>query len=268
MNYPWKFQAHWIIIRARYNNKSEIDQFPIGGNNSCLETVAIINCALNGLLMPICIAGNTLLLPAIMRFPLLYSPSTVFFCSLVVSDLLVGLVTQPFHISNQLSNNLLLDIMNITVFSACAVSLSTVTAISVDRVLALHYHMRYPDLMTMQRAIYTSASLWLSNSLLSLSILNRNAFIFTVAIIIVTCLTFSTVCYITIFRILRQLQLQIHAQQQAVENLNTESNQNMQRSKKSAINTFIYYIAMFYCYTPLFIVMITLSISHLQLRKR
>ena len=50
-------------------NKSEIDHFRNGGKNSYLETVVIINCALNALLIPICIIGNTLLLAAILRTP-------------------------------------------------------------------------------------------------------------------------------------------------------------------------------------------------------
>ena len=108
--------------------------------------------------------------------------------------------------------------MNITAFYACAVSLSTMTAISVDRFLALHYHMRYPDLMTTHRAMYTPVSLWFITVLLSLSNLKRSAFIFTIAISIIICVILSTDCYITIFRIVRQHQLQILGQQQAVEN--------------------------------------------------
>ena len=65
------------------------------------------------------------------------------------------------HITNQVYNNPLLSTMNITAFSACAVSLSIMTAISVDRFLALHCHMRISTLMTKQRDIYTSATLWL-----------------------------------------------------------------------------------------------------------
>ena len=232
------------------------------------ETIVIINCALNAPLMLISIVGNTLVLAAILRTSSLRSPSVVLLCSLAVSDLLVGLVVQPVYIANELTNDSLYKIRSITAFFACAVSLFTMTAISVDRFLALHYHMRYPDLMTTHRAMYTSATLWIIAFLLSLlSFWNMDAFYFAAAISIVICLLFSTVCYIQIYRIVQQHQLQIHVQQQAVDSMNAENSQNMQRSKKGAINTFIYYIVMILCYTPSIISMAILGITNIPLTK-
>ena len=232
------------------------------------EPITIVNCAFNAASILVAIIGNTLVLVSILRGPSLRSPSTVFLCSLAVSDLLVGLVVQPVYIANELTNDSLYNIMSIMAFFACAVSLTTMTAISVDRFLALHYHMRYPNLMTTHRAMYTSAILWLSSFLLSCTIFwDRHVYYFVVAFSVVFCLVLSTVCYIKIYRIIRQHQLQIHVQQQAVESLHAENNQNMERSKKSAINTFIFYIVMILCYTPLFISMILLGIPHIHLAK-
>ena len=237
------------------------------GSNSP-EPIAIVNCAFNAASILVAIVGNTLVLVSILRRPYLRSPSTVFLCSLAVSDLLVGLVVQPVYIANELTNDSLYNIMSIMAFFACAVSLTTMTAISVDRFLALHYHMRYPNLMTTHRAMYTSAILWLSSFLLSCTIFwDRHVYYFVVAFSVVFCLVLSTVCYIKIYRIIRQHQLQIHVQQQAVESLHAENNQNMERSKKSAINTFIFYIVMILCYTPLFVSMILLGIPHIHLTK-
>ncbi|XP_078344039.1 melanocyte-stimulating hormone receptor-like [Oculina patagonica] len=236
------------------------------GNNSCPETIVIINCALNTPLMLISIIGNTLVLAAILRTPSLRSPSITFLCSLAVSDLLVGLLVQPIYIANELTNDLLYNIRNATAFFACAVSLCTITAISVDRFLALHYHMRYPNLMTTRRAVYISATLWVISFLLSfLTFWNTSAYGFAGAVSIVICLLITTVCYIRIYRIVRQHQIQIHVQQQAVDSINAENNQNMQQSKKSAINTFIYYIVMVLCYTPLIILMTMLGLPNIHL---
>ena len=230
------------------------------------ENIVIINCVLNAPLMLICIIGNSLVLAAILRTPSLRSPSTVFLCSLAVSDLLVGLVIQPVYIANELiRNDLLYTMRNIMVFSACGVSLLTLTVISVDRFLALYYHMRYPDLMTTNRAKNISAALWLLtfpfNIFSSWKISSHH---FPIVITIISCLSISTACYTGIFRIVRRHQLQIHAQQQAVQILNAENDQSMQRSKKNAINTFIYYIVMILCYIPLFI---SLSIASISLSK-
>ena len=252
----------------KLTNLSQTDYSGNMGQTSRPETIVIINCALNAPLMLISIVGNTLVLAAILRTSSLRSPSVVLLCSLAVSDLLVGLVVQPVYIANELTNDSLYKIRSITAFFACAVSLFTITAISVDRFLALHYHMRYPDLMTTHRAMYTSATLWIIAFLLSLlSFWNMDAFYFAAAISIVICLLFSTVCYKQIYRIVQQHQLQIHVQQQAVDSMNAENSQNMQRSKKSAINTFIYYIVMILCYTPSIISMAILGITNIPLTK-
>ena len=239
-------------------NKSETVSSGGKVNNSRPEIMIIINCALNAPLMLTSIIGNTLVLFVILRTPSLRSPSTVLLCSLAISDLLVGLVVQPVYIADRLTeNSSLYQALKILAFSACGVSLLTMTAISVDRFLALHYHMRYPNLMTTHRAMYTSATLWLIIFLLSLfSFWSMNVYHFVTALCIVICLVLSTACYIRIYRIVRHHQLQIHVQQQAVQTLNVENAQNELRSTKSAKHTFIYYVVMILCYTPLFIRML------------
>ncbi|XP_078345479.1 beta-2 adrenergic receptor-like [Oculina patagonica] len=248
-------------------NESKSNSSEILGNNFRPDAIVIINCVLNAPLMLISIIGNTLVLAAILRTPSLRSPSTVLLCSLAFSDLLAGFVVQPLYIASEITENApLYQVLAVMSFFACGVSLSTMTTISVDRFLALHYHMRYPTLMTTHRALYTSVTLWLLTFLLSfLSLLNNNAYYFAAAISIVICLIISTFCYIRIYRIVREHQLQIHAQQQAVESYNYENNQNMLRSTKSAKNAFIYYIAMILCYIPLFIAMTIYGISHNEL---
>ena len=234
-------------------------------NNYHPEPILIVHCALNAPMMLVSIIGNILVLAAILRTPSLRSPSTVFLCSLAVSDLLVGLVVQPVHIANALTNDSLHKIRNTVTASACGVSLLTMTAISVDRFLALHYHMRYPNLMNICRASFASLSLWLISFLLSfITFWRLKAFKFAIAVTIVASLVISTVCYIKIYQIVRQHQLQIQAQQQAVESWNAGNSHNMDRSKKNAINTFIYYILMILCYTPMFIFMSISTISHIR----
>ena len=223
-------------------------------NNYWPDAIDIINCALNVPLMLTSIIGNTLVLAAILRTPSLRATSTILLCSLAASDLLVGLVVQPVYVAYLLAEN---DYLNQAVsafgFFAVGVSLSTMTAISVDKFLALHYHMRYPNLMTTHRAMYTSATLWFIVFILSLlTFWNMDAFYSVIAVCIAACLLVCTFCYIRIYRIVRHHQLQILAQQQAVE-MNAENNQNMQRSTRSAKTTFIFYIAMILCYAPMFI---------------
>lgn len=224
-------------------------------NNFPPRNTAVLNSVLNAPLIVTAILGNTLVLAAILRTPSLRSPSIMLLCSLAVSDLLVGLVVQPVYFAYlQTEKDFLYQPLTVMAFSACCVPLYTITAVSVDRFLALNYYMRYPTLMTTHRAMKTSAILWLVCFLLSLFSLWNKSFYFTsVAVNIVICILISTVCYIRIFRIVRQHQFQIYSQKKAVESLNTENTRNMLRKKLYVINTFIYYIVMMMCYVPAFI---------------
>ena len=169
---------------------------------------------------------------------------------------------QPLYIAFKLTGNLpVYKALSVMVAAGTGVSLLVMTAISVDRLLALHYHVRYPSLMTTHRAIYTSVALWLIVCLLPLLFLwKMSVYYLTAAVIIVTCFLVSMACYIHIYRIVFHHQLQIHAQRRAVEILNSRAHQDMQQAKKSAKNTFIYYIVMILCYSPLFMSMLILSI--------
>jgi len=238
------------------SNGSENDNLNIKDNDVHPETIVIINCALNIPLMLISITGNSLELAAILRTPSLRSPSTVFLCSLADSDLIVGLVVQPVYIANEFTSSVspLNHAENSLSVLACGVSLVTMTAISVDRFLALHCHMRYPNLMTEKRALYTSGTIWLTCIMSScLSLWSRKSYFLIIAVGVAICLLISSCSYVRIYQIVRQHQLQIHAQQQAVGNLNSTHNLNMVQSKKSAINTFLFYLCMILCYSPVFI---------------
>ena len=256
------FNYSGIIMNAsKYNDLGNLNSAGAYSKNN-----VFINCALNVPLMLISIIGNSLVLAAILKTPSLRSPSTVFLCSLAVSDLLVGFVVQPVYIADELKpGSSLSHADRVFSLSVCGVSLCTMTATSVDRFLALHYHMRYPNLMTEKRAVYTSATLWVINILLSsFGFWKENIYFSIMAAGTAICLLISTFSYIRIYLIVRRHQLQIHTQQQAVQSLNAEQNLNMVRSKKSAINTFIYYICMILCYSPALV----LSLNEAILPKR
>ena len=124
------------------------------------------------------------------------------------------------------------------------------TAISVDRYLALRYHMQYPNMMTSRRATCVAATFWCKNFILSLlSIWKENAILLVVVVFVALCLFISSITYSAIYRIVRHHQHQINAQQQAVQSMNAEQNLKIQ-AKKCAANTFLYYICMVLCYFP------------------
>ncbi|XP_078345507.1 melanocyte-stimulating hormone receptor-like [Oculina patagonica] len=228
------------------------------------ETIVIINCILNAPLILMAIFGNALVLAAIIRTPSIRSTSMIMLCSLAVSDFLVGLITQPLYIVKELTENRVLDILWDTLaYSFCGVSLLIITAVSVDRFLALHYHMRYANIVTISRVKYTMVIIWCINFFSSVFyFLNDFVYHFIIAVITGICLVISTFSYILIYRIVRRHQFQIHAQQQVVQWSSAENDINILRMKKSAINTFIFYIILVICFLPLYILLTLHGISH------
>ena len=223
--------------------------------------IVIINCALNAPLILISTISNTLVLAAILRSPSLRSASIVLLCSLAFSDLLVGLFVQPAYIACEITDvPLLCRLMKTAAFFAGGVSLLTITAITLDRFLALRYHMRYPNMVTTNRALCASAAVWFTCVLLSFSTFWSHRFYYTaIAVTIVVCLLMCTACYIRIYRVVCRHQLEIHAQAHALQSNNVGNRQRMQRTRKSAKNTFIYFITMIVCYVPMFVTMFVLS---------
>ena len=143
-------------FEANYSSNTEANP------KSGFETIVMANCILNAPLMLLSIIGNALVLVAILRTPSIRSPSVIFLCNLAVSDLLVGWVVQPAYIAEKIVRTVsaLPKAVRAMGIAGCGVSLWTMTAITVDRFLALHYHLQYPNLMTTSRAIYTIITIW------------------------------------------------------------------------------------------------------------
>ena len=239
------------------HNNGSADRYSDNEVNSTPETITIINCVLNAPLMLISILGNALVLAAVRRTPSICStPHKIMLCSLAVSDFLVGLIVQPIYIAQQLTKGRYVNyVWKIIGPFLCGVSLLTITAITVDRFLALHYHMRYATLVTESRVKYVLIIIWLISLLIPFFYFWKiSVQICLIGVFIVICLIISTFSYIRIYRIVRRHQLHINVQQQAVESSDAENILNITRLKRTAMNTFLFYIVLIICYFPLYIV--------------
>ena len=236
------------------HNNGSADHHSENEHNSTPETIIIINCVLNAPLMPISILGNALVLATIIRTPSIRSTHIIMLCSLAVSDFLVGLIAQPIYIAYLLTKDSIVSYVGVlTGPSLCVVSLMTITAITVDRFLALHFHMRYATLVTESRVKYTLTIMWLISFLFSgFFFWNSRIHKFVMATVIIICLLISMASYVRIYCLIRRHQLQIHAQQRAVQRPDF-GNLNLARLKRSAINTFVFYIVLIICYLPLYV---------------
>ena len=252
------------------NSSKEEEDFNIQDNSS-RDTFVIMNIVLNAPLMVISILGNSLVLAAILRSSAIRSTTMIMLSSLAVSDLLVGLVAQPCYLAVLLTaGNLTTDLSVMVGSSVCAVTLWTTTAISVDRFLALHYHMRYPVLVTKSRVKHTVLAIWLINVPFSaLYLWKEREYKLTIAIMIVICLTVSTFSYILIYRVVRQHNLQMYTQQQVVKSVDMapapgSKGVHISRMKKNAMNTFVFYIFLILCYIPMYILLTLHGLSFID----
>ena len=124
--------------------------------------------AFNILLSITATLGNSLILVALHRESSLHPPSKLLHRCLATTDVLVGLVTQPLYATYWISvvhEHWSLfwyarDAVFISSHALCSMSLSTLTAISVDRLLALLLGLRYKKTVTLRRTYIILAIVW------------------------------------------------------------------------------------------------------------
>ncbi|KAL9957515.1 hypothetical protein ACROYT_G039154 [Oculina patagonica] len=138
----------------------------------------IANCVFNAFSSYTAIMLNILTIHAIRRTPSLPKPLKTLLLSLAVSDLGVGLLVQPLYIAvmvKQLQQNTEDSSFHSThtAFVAITVlfgytSFFVIVAISADRFLAIHLHLRYQELVTHKRVVAVVILIWVLSAVLSL----------------------------------------------------------------------------------------------------
>ena len=165
--------------------------------------------------------GNVLILVALHKESSLHPPSKLMFRCLSITDLCVGLTTQPMFAAELIIEiNELRQVcddvgmlVGITSVAFSGVSLMTVTAIGVDRLLALSLGLRYRQVVTLRRVGTILSCLYLVcvASPLIKRFSGITSFSKVISAIIILCLITSVYCYTKIFLRLRHHQVQIQA---------------------------------------------------------
>ena len=214
--------------------------------------------------------GNSLILFALHKDISLYLPSKTLLRTLAVSDLCVGIIGLPLPIIFILSAlfeiwylcriaKILLYVFN-TIFSC--VSLLTLTAISVDRLLALLLRFRYRQVVTVKRIRVIIVLFWLITSVAGVltHVLDMNSYflIFGVCTINLLPLLISTYSYSRIFltvRCQRQIQLQSTS-----HGITANPGLNMARYKKTVYSALWIHLTLVACYFPSAVVMVLTAV--------
>ena len=203
------------------------------------------------------ILGNVLIIVALQRVTSIHPPSKLLLACLASTDLCVGLITQPLYIAYRMSSESskhchYLRIFFNTIGSIfCGVSLLTLTAISVDRLLALLLRLRYRQVVTLKRVWLLVAAFWFSSTAIALTVIYsfRIAVIF-VCIVLLTCIVTSTLCYTKIYLTLRHHQTHVQGHVQQGQSSGEGVTLNIARYRKTVSTALLVQVTLLACYLP------------------
>ena len=218
--------------------------------------------ALNIFLSITAILGNTLILVALHKKTSLHPPSKLLYRNLAITDLCVGIIVEPLAVTYFTSvvkerwdicyhANLALRFSGYTL---CGVSITTSTAISVDRLLALLLGLRYRQLVTLRRTCIIAFGFWI------LSIVGSSS-IFWNPYILLCQYIFTALCLVTIIYAYTKISYTLHHNQIHVQNHVAQGQPsqaipalNIARYRKAVYSALWVQGTLVVCYLPLSIV--------------
>ena len=210
--------------------------------------------------------GNTVILFALNKESSLHPPSRLLYRCLALTDLLVGIISQPvlavYFTLLVIADNYWIKIcvyvastgaLTFTILSA--VSMLTMTAISVDRLLALSLGLRYRHVVTLKRVRVLLLCLWIPSVAFTVIMLRKFAILkMYVYALNSLCLLVSVCCYSKIVFALRHhqgaIQDQVHQDQPS-----GETAQNMQKYRKTVYTAMCILLTLIVCYLPYSVVL-------------
>ena len=204
---------------------------------------------------PVATLGNALAIRALWKASSLPPNFRKLLLSLAFCDLAVGLFAHTtfaavFVISATLEVNVqcqpILTICFFVTFCVAWASFLNVTAIAVDRLLAISLHLRYAELVTSKRVTIILVAIWLISCVFSLASLMKYGYFVILTILGSSGFLLTTFACVYVYIVARYHQNQIQAQFQQ---------QNAQvivllRERKSALNVMYIYIVFVACYLP------------------
>ena len=167
------------------------------------DSSLIVNSVFNAFLSYTAIMLNIIIIHALRKTSSLPKPLKTLLLSLAVSDLGVGFLVQPLGVAyfvmrlkenteNSLTVKNIYSVLTITSnFFGCA-SFFGVTALTADRFLAVHLHLRYQELVTRRHVVTVVTSIWLfSGSYSPVRLWNPKIYAVFTGIITTVCLALT-----------------------------------------------------------------------------
>ena len=224
--------------------------------------------ALNVILAITASVGNALILVALRKDSSLHPPSKLMFRCLTVTDLCVGLLSQPLYVIQLVSITheqvklcyTMVSINEITISVFCGVSLFTLTAISVDRLVALRLGLRCTQVwqvITLRRTRGILIAIWILNiSIFCLRRFWKHVLISrVVSVLIYLSLAIAVFSYLIIYVTLRRHRIKLlDVAQQGKLNRGGMSSLNIKQYRKTVSMGLCVQLVLVACYLPYAIV--------------
>ena len=212
--------------------------------------------------------GNVIILIALHKVFSLHPPTKLLFRWLAVTDLCVGLISQPMSVIEfylpdvvEVERNVfqcVAEVHSTSTFVFCMLSIFTSVAISVDRLLALLLQLRYRHIVTLRRvgtAIICFSLICVGLGLLDIFL--GLSIPLALAVVFVTLSVFISIfCYIKICLRLRQHQAQVIDNLHQRQRNGGEISLNIARYKKTVASIAWIQLALVVCYLPFGIVFV------------
>ena len=144
-------------------------------------------------------------------------------------------------------------------WTTAGVSFFTVAAVSVDRLIALHLHLRYSAFVTVSRVLQATLVIWILSVILCVVLrfwMMTAEWFFIPLVIFVVVSVVLTVSTMKIFQMVRRHQRQIKRQTEAVIHLQSNT-VNVLKCRKSAVTVLYIYGLFVICYVPFIGTLIT-----------
>ena len=253
------------MTEQSFVNSSTVSNFSI-----TLLISYIGNSVLNVLLSFTATFGNIVIAISLRKTSSLHAPSKALYFGLALSDLGVGLIGHPLYLAYLLaemnskgessnSYSALYTTHNVLSVFLCAVSLLTMTAISVDRLLALRLKFRYKETVTLRRVTMTLVFSYILSAVMSSAYMwNYPLYLGATYGGIFVCALISSVCCILVYSAIRKQSTRqvFHLTDRALplteqkRNKDDYSQFNIVLYRRSFYSTLYVYASLSICYLP------------------
>ena len=246
------------------NNKTIEQQYCSAELSEKAHTYLIFLSVINMFLSITAFLGNTLILVALRKESSLHPPSKLLYRNLAITDLCVGIIVGPFSAAYWISEAMerwdicfyALHLSSMISSVLCVVSLLTLTAISIDKLLALLLGLRYRQIVTLKKTYVVMLIFWVCSIVAAaMYIVNTLVTSWWANMVTFLCLVTSIFSYTKIFLTLRYNSIQ--PQEQISQAQSTQATPlNMARYRKAASSALWVQVTLVVCYLPYFVAVV------------